>query len=77
MGVEVELTRRRKITLPPRDFSRYPGNKLAAGIHRPPLLYLYLVMQDKVLQVNLINFENSNGNLTSKMAQKWKSEECF
>ena len=32
VGVQVELTRRRKITLPPRDLFRYVGNDFAAGI---------------------------------------------
>ena len=37
--MEFELTRHCEITLPPQDFSRYPGNKLAAGI--PPLCVVY------------------------------------
>ena len=32
VGVEVKLIRRHEITLPQRDFSRCPGNKLAAEI---------------------------------------------
>ena len=35
--MKAELTRCRGITLPPRDFSHYPGNELAAGIGPPPL----------------------------------------